>query len=216
MSIRSEEDKIFSTLRFTYPSAVADGVVHEPEFLSARYRIVYILKEVNGGSGWDLRDFVYDGGRPQTWDNIARWTEGILSWGNEISWRELEKGNERRRMEFLKKIAVVNLKKIPGGHTSDGKIIYDAALDNGEIIKKQLALYDADFIICCGTEAAFVNACYKGKELDWKMTDRGVWFFQAGKTVVISFAHPEARVRDAYLYYALLDAVREIMAGVVM
>jgi hypothetical protein len=84
MSIRSEEDLIFSTLRFTHPSAVADGVVHEPEFLSARYRIIYILKEVNGGFGWDLRDFVYDGGRPQTWDNIARWTEGILSWENEI------------------------------------------------------------------------------------------------------------------------------------
>lgn len=48
------------------------------------------------------------------------------------------------------------------------------------------------------------------------MTDRGVWFFRDGKTVVISFAHPEARARDAYLYYALLDAVREIMAGVVM
>lgn len=136
MSIRSEEDKIFSTLRLAHPAAVADGVVHEPEFLSTRYRIVYILKEVNGGSGWDLRDFVYDGGRPQTWDNIARWTEGILSLENEIPWTELEKGNEQRRGEFLKKIAVVNLKKIPGGHTSDGKTIYDAALDNGEIIKK--------------------------------------------------------------------------------
>lgn len=63
MSIRSEEDKLFNDFRLNHPSAVADGVVHEPEFLSARYRIVYILKEVNGGSGWDLRDFVYDGGQ---------------------------------------------------------------------------------------------------------------------------------------------------------
>lgn len=111
---------------------------------------------------------------------------------------------------------MVNLKKIPGGHTSDGKTICDATLDNGEIIKKQLALYDADFIICCGTESAFVNVCYKGIELKSKMINRGVRFFQDGKTVVISFAHPEARVRDAYLYYALLDVVREIMAGAVM
>lgn len=58
MSIRSEEDKIFSTLRLAHLSAAADGVVHELEFLPARYRIVYIMKEVNGGSGWDLRDFV--------------------------------------------------------------------------------------------------------------------------------------------------------------
>ncbi|WP_415980153.1 hypothetical protein [Faecalicoccus pleomorphus] len=167
----------------------------------------------NGGLGWNLRDFVYDGERPQTWDNIARWTEGILSWENEIPWSKLKKDNEWRRKKILKKIAVVNLKKIPSGHISDGKTIYDAVLDNGEIIKKHLALYNADFIICCGTESAFVNDYYKGQGLDWKMTDRGVWFFRDGKTVLISFAHPEARVRDFYLYYALLDAVREIMAG---
>ena len=53
--------------------------------LNARYKIVYILKRRNGGKSWDLRDFVYEGGRPQTWDNIARWTEGIPVLGKRIS-----------------------------------------------------------------------------------------------------------------------------------
>ena len=74
-----EEERIFEKLRKETPDIVADGVVDETEFLAARYRIVYILKEANEGKGWDLRDFVYDGGRPQTWDSIAIWTEGILS-----------------------------------------------------------------------------------------------------------------------------------------
>lgn len=40
---------------------------------------------------------------------------------------------------------------------------------------------------------------------------RGIWYFRDGKSVVISFSHPEARVKDAYLFYALTDAVKEIM-----
>ena len=210
MEIGREEERIFEKLRRENPDIIADGVVDETEFLAARYRIVYILKEANGGKGWDLRDFVYDGGRPQTWDNVARWTEGILSWEKEHLWAEMERENEARRLRELKKIAVVNLKKTSGSYVSDGKQIYQIAGDNRNIIKEQLHLYCADFIICCGTEDAFMNACYEDQEVEWEMTSRGVWYFLDGKTVVISFAHPEARVRDAYLFYAILDAVREI------
>ena len=56
-----------------------------------------------------------------------------------------------------------------------------------------------------------MDACYKDREVDWKMTSRGIWYFRDGKSVVISFSHPEARVKDAYLFYALTDAVKEIM-----
>ena len=96
MGIELEEERIFERLRRETPDIVADGVVDETEFLAARYRIVYILKEANGGKGWDLRDFVYDGGRPQTWDNLARWTEGILSWEKDHPWEEMEQENEAR------------------------------------------------------------------------------------------------------------------------
>ena len=43
------------------------------------------------------------------------------------------------------------------------------------------------------------------------MTTRGVWYFKDGNKLVITFSHPAARVKDCYLYYALLDAVREIL-----
>ena len=112
MSIEEREERLFQKLREKDPDIVADGVICEQEFLNARYKIVYILKEVNGGKSWDLRDFVYEGGRPQTWDNIARWTEGILSWEKEFPWSEMEIDNEQRRLRELKKIAAVNLKKL--------------------------------------------------------------------------------------------------------
>lgn len=196
MSIKEREEFLFQKLREKDASIVADGVICEQEFLNARYKIVYILKEVNGGKSWDLRDFVYEGGRPQTWDNIARWTEGILSWEKEFPWSEMEIDNEQRRLRELKKIAAVNLKKTSGGHTSNNGEIYRAAVDHHDIIKEQIDLYKADFIICCGTEYAFMDACYKDREVDWKMTSRGIWYFRDGKSAVISFSHPEARVKD--------------------
>lgn len=46
-----------------------------------------------------------------------------------------------------------------------------------------------------------------------KETKRGVEYFYDQDCIIINFSHPEARVNDAYLYYALIDAVREIMGN---
>ncbi len=213
MSIRSEEQALFDDLKAKNPYVIPDGVMDEQEYLSARYKIVYVLKEVNGGKDWDLREFVgKDGGRPQTWDNIARWTEGILSWEQEIPWCELEKDNEARRKNVLKKIAATNLKKTSGGYISDSKQIYQAAEEYSPIIKRQIDIYDPDIIICCGTEGAFVKICYADNEPAWKMTSRGIWYFRDGKKVIISYSHPAARTKDSTLYYGLMDAVKEILS----
>ncbi len=209
-SIAEEENRLFAELRIKNPDIIDDGVASEEDYLSARYKIMYVLKEVNGGKNWSLREFVRNGGRSQTWDNIARWTEAILDLDTERSWSYWENGNEIRRERILKKICAVNVKKTSGGHTSHADEVYQAAIDNSAILQKQLKLYNPDIIICCGTEKAFVDTCYKNQELDWKMTLRGIWYFVDNSTVIVSFAHPEARVKDCFLHYALVDAVREI------
>ena len=56
-------------------------------------------------------------------------------------------------------------------------------------------------------------SCYRDRKITCKMTKRGIWYFIDNGTVVISFSHPEARVKDNFLFYALLDAVREIKSG---
>lgn len=210
MSIAEEENRMFAELRAANPDIIDDGVVNEEEYLSAKCKIMYVLKEVNGGKSWSLREFIREGARAQTWDNIARWTEAILNLDSEKPWSYWENNNEARRKTILKKICAVNVKKTSGGHTSHADEVYQAALGNSDILQKQLRLYDPDIIICCGTEKAFVDACYKNQELDWKMTFRGIWYFVDNGMIVISFTHPEARVKDCLLHYALVDAVREI------
>lgn len=215
MGITTEENKLFLEIKKLNPDIIDDGVADEEEYLTAKYKIMYVLKEVNGGRGWSLREFIREGGRAQTWDNIARWTEAILSLDEEKPWSYWENECETRRKTILKKICAINLKKTSGGHTSHTEEVYQAALDNSDILRKQLLLYHPDIIICCGTEKAFVDACYKNREPDWKMTSRGIWYFVDEGTVVISFAHPEARVKDCFLHYALVDAVKEIQLSLI-
>lgn len=211
MTIKEKEEIIFDKLGKENLAIVEDGIVDENEYLSSKYKILYVMKEVNSSEAWDLRKFLYDGGRPQTWDNIARWTQGILNIHTEYSWDELSKNNEKRRKIYLKKIGSINLKKTGGGYTSKIKEISKAARENKAIIKNQIEIYKPDIIICCGTAGYFVNSIYDSKEIKWSMTQRGVEYIKYKEKTILSFAHPEARIRDAYLHYVLVDAVREIL-----
>jgi hypothetical protein len=40
------------------PGLIRDGVVNPEQYLNSKIKILYLLKEVNGGSDWDLRDFL--------------------------------------------------------------------------------------------------------------------------------------------------------------
>ena len=215
MSIAMCQKELFDKLRQLDPSIIVDGVPDEAQYISAPYRIMYVLKEVNGGSGWSLCDHLQSGGRGRehdpTWDNIARWTEGIFNLQKELPWSEAEKDCWTRREKMLPKICAINVKKTSGSYVSKNKEVYTAALNNANILRRQFELYAPDIVICCGTEQAFVNACFREKQIDWKMTTRGVWHFKDGNKIVITVSHPAARVKDCYLYYALLDAVREIL-----
>ena len=194
------------------PGLIVDGIVNVEAYSTAPIRILYFLKEANGGESWDLREYVAGGGRPQTWDNIARWTKGILENDREIPWTELKEISEQTRIDYLKYICVVNAKKTSGGHTANADEIFNAAVCNRERLKKQIDVYDPQLIICCGTERAFFQGVYEYDSRKWKSTSRGVWYMKEEGRVMISYAHPMTRVSDNILYYGIVDAVKEILA----
>lgn len=88
MSIKDAETKLFNQLKINNPSIVTDGVVNEKEYLDSKYRILYIMKEVNSyqNGGWSLTEFISNGARSQTRDNVAIWTEGILNLEKDFDW----------------------------------------------------------------------------------------------------------------------------------
>ena len=209
MSIREKEQELFQ--RFSV--AVPDGIVDENQYFSPEtpYRIAYVLKEVNGKGVSDLREFLREGGRRQSWNMIARWTEAILTLPQERAWNDWENYSDDRRKTWLRKICAVNLKKTPGKYIANQQDIAKAAQENRALLQEQLWLYQPNIIICCGTAADFCKVCFPQQDLPWEMTSRGIWYVRFPNQILIAYSHPEARIRDCILFYPLIDAVKEIL-----
>ncbi|MCR5271956.1 MAG: hypothetical protein K6E13_03120 [Lachnospiraceae bacterium] len=206
-----KQKELFDEWKIDNPDIITYGIVNEDEYKKAPVRILYLLKEVNGGKAWDLCNYISNGGRQQTWDNKARWTRGILSINLEIPWIELESITNQQRIELLNKICVVNVKKTSGRHTSNYSELQSAARDTREQLIRQFQISNPQVIICCGTSSIYFEDIFEVAEPNWEMTSRGIYFVRENGRIVISYSHPEARVKDSLLYYGLIDAVKEIM-----
>ena len=207
-----KQNELFAEWKAVNPNIITDGVVNETEYLNAPVKVLYLLKETNGGSGWDLCEFVASGGRPQTWNNVTRWTNGIFNINRDIPWTELENITEQQRIEYLNKICVVNAKKTSGGHTSNYSEIQSAAQNSRERLIRQFEIYNPEIVICCGTSSIYFEDIFEVEEPAWKMTSRGIGFVRENDRIIVSYSHPAARVKDCLLYYGIVDAVREIIS----
>ncbi len=181
-------------------------------------KLVFVLKEVNdlGGGGWDLREFLRDGGCGQTWNTVTRWVEGIEQLPRIIRWDELSTVDNNRRKRVLRKVAAVNLKKAPGAGVSDYDQLREATQRDRQFISAQLSLYAPDYVICCGTLVADLMlgaepfAVYPLNDDDWKTTRQGVWYRILNGTPHIAYHHPQARMPGNLLHYGLIGAVAEL------
>ena len=212
MVIAQAEDALFTQWRLSRPDFVADGVIDEASFLASQPRVVFLLKEVNDTSGigrWDLRDYVRGSARGRTWDNIARWTHILRNRGLDTPWRRVLAIQHSERADLLHSIAVVNLKKSPGKYVAVEPAIYQAAVTDRDLLRTQVAIYDPDVIVWCGTDGSSLL----GEPCEWHQTQRGVNYCRSPRgKIAIRYSHPSARVADPLLYYGLCDAVREILA----
>jgi len=105
------------------------------------------------------------------------------------------------------------MKKETGGHTTDTKTFWPTVKRDKDLIKRQIDIYNADYIILCGSIVAkgFKLAYSYSLKERWPETSRGIPFTEYAKgKFAISYSHPEARVHDPLLHYGLIDAIREI------
>lgn len=158
-----------------------DGIVSKNDWESATPKILFLLKDYNESSGkplnlsdinldlksdrdrmfnlrWYLKNTVKEPSRWRTWDNIARWTYGLLH-STEDSypnyWKEVDKyGKADKRADVLKYIAVMDIKKKPGSSRCSIQELKKYLSDypfSKKYLARQLCLYnDADYVICCG------------------------------------------------------------------
>lgn len=203
------EEIVLEKFKSRNEAIVLDGAVSWKDYLESSIRIMFVLKEANGGENWDLREFLRNGGRPATWNNIIRWIKGIRNIKNSYVWSEIDKISEEDRIFYLKSIVAINVKKISGSSVANNENIYSFAKKDSDLLKEQVSIYKPQLVICCGTCCEYFDFIYDGEPV-WKMTKRGVSYVSNNGQVIIDFNHPEARVSSNYLYYALIDAIKEI------
>lgn len=209
-TLTQDEQELLTAWSQDISGFVSDGLADAESYCKAPIRVLYLLKEVNGGESWDLRQYLREGARRQTWNVVARWTEAMMNLNRDMPWMELSTSNEERRKAVLSSICAVNLKKTSGKDTADNRVILQASMQNRDRLKQQLELYQPDIIICCGTGWSYTKAM--ASKPIWCMTSRGIrYFVEPTGTLVIDYVHPEARVSENLLHYALIDAIREIL-----
>lgn len=214
MSILKKESSLFEEWSVSRSGFVADGVISEIDYLKSKLKLCFVLKEVNdeGGGDWDLREFVRDGARPQTWDNIARWVKCIDNIDTDIPWAFLESINDSQRAELLLSICAMNLKKTPGGSSTNQTELEKVVEEDQSFIRRQYSIYEPDLTICCGTgwDFRYALSLNDGDVLEAK---HGIkWFRNHEGRPVIIYRHPQSRIKHSTLAYELVDAIREIIA----
>lgn len=219
-TIKEQENRLFEEWSKVRNNISRDGIIEEESYLVSNPKLMFLLKEVNSEEGFDLTEFLRVGARTQTWDNISRWIFGIRNIDREIPWYEIEAiKNKERRKDLLKSTSFINIKKSPGGHTTNNGDLWKIANEDKVFLQRQINIYLKSvetcpkYVIACGTITGNYFSALVGLEnaSDWEYTTRGIPFYRFGNgSVFIRYAHPEARIPDNLLYYGLVDAIKEL------
>lgn len=205
-------------LNFDFEAFISDGIVDENHYEAPH--VLFVLRDMNCKEQRDLcKDLRTDGSGWKTWNNVARWIIALLDSNMEYP-SEIPKG---KRVEQLKRIAVMNLKKEGGGSRTDESVLQHAVQAQREFILEEIKLCDPEIIICGGLSASGIkgNATLLKEYVllestEWKYLDsaklnrswRYYYAIIGEKTVpVVEFCHPQVTVLAKKRGHELFEAL---------
>lgn len=223
--LKRKEEALFK--KWPTPSGtklVQDGAMDPERYLSREGpKILFVLKEVNDpdGGGWHLREHVLsEQCRAKTWSNITRWKRVVDAWhaGTAVVglWEErLETLSVEDRRSELRDVAIVNLKKVPGGRSSHMPTIYMAARNDQALLKEQFDMLNPDVVVVCGPDPAhYPYLLESGKRKLWDHVIPVVqairWPMNDRDRVVVYTWHPQARVNARHMAESLYRALERV------
>lgn len=193
---------------------VRDGIVNPDKWASQEVRPLFLLKEAyRGTKSWNLINecILVDNGKliDKTWKKVTQWTYGIMN-TTETTTPFFDESSIPKCFanEYLKSIAVVNVKKEAGTPNSVWSELEKAVENDKDFLKKEIELIKPTVIVC-GYTMAFLE-----KILDTKIKkckNKNLYYFTKinGKTViVIDYYHPGNQYPDIMNYYTITNIYR--------
>ena len=197
---------------------IYDGIVNPELYLESKQRILWILKEPydNGEKYDDERDgdwsmVEYMNEETDRWSrarvfqpicyvNYGIWT-GVHDW-NDMPW--LRDCEEMRN--GIKKIAYINLSKLPGLKTSPRDRIVEAYQKHRGIILDQIKTYAPNIIFACNPGVNLILKDLGFAESQWKWFGSAASIRTSTEQRLVRIDHPSQRSTKRAVY--VNDAIR--------
>jgi hypothetical protein len=148
--MQSEYEQIIQSMRSIDSETIADGAVELDRYIQAKIKILWVLRETNGGGSWDLRDFLKQPFSYNKWHStfgsVAKISHCLL---NNIKPEDLN-FDAKSVVKALKYIAVININK-KGGGSRIGPSYELHSKRFVDIIQSQIQLLSPELIIAAGT-----------------------------------------------------------------
>lgn len=193
---------------------VKDGIICEDVYSLQKTKILFVLRDAHIAEGqkppYDLRvglaNPIAEG---KTWNNVARWTNALLS--DSVEFEKIENINADELKKQLIRVAVLNLKKEAG--ESRAKNIEKYAKEHSEWIKKEIEICNPDIIVAGGTfddlfskvyrqtvPKEIIKGNFKGREYR-----KGYVMVQGREIPVIDQYHPQYTGKNKKLFYDMVE-----------
>lgn len=176
-----------------------DGIVDEAQFGREKRRVLFVLLEPNskGGRfdkhrGSDLRVLWHDVPLKKSLDrNLARWTRLLLDGAGRSTWKPTPAETKAQ----LQRVAIINMKKMPGGGTADAEAISAHAWQDRKLLRKQISIIAPRLVVACGPRANKVLGWVLHDDLQADVPDDRPW--RVNGLRVLPGNHPSLRPYQA-------------------
>ena len=205
------ENRLFTTWQQREPTLLRDGALggEHSTYLAQPIRILFTLKEPNdSGSRWsnagaDLRHHA-----PAFADLRSTFPVLLLLalraqqiTGLPFTAARDQLRDRDLRIHLLESIALVNLKKTPGGPVCNDRSLIVAIQQNGDLLLQQLVLYRPHLTIAGGSSVHTLLAQLTGNTVTPAASPHTRPFFHDPRLgLCLSFFHPQATKGYEFLY----------------
>ncbi|MBC8432665.1 MAG: hypothetical protein H8D96_12200 [Desulfobacterales bacterium] len=208
-----DHEVIINSIRTEHPQTVADGPVVPEKYSIVRPRILWVLRETNGGGDWDLKSFLRDNTNlfsysrwHATFGAIAKISKGLIE-SLEVS--EIRKLNARSAVESLRDIAVINLNKRGGGRNVNWETFPSDVQTFHPFVKSQICVLDPEILIAAGT-ADWLPDPLKSEITKIGHLKTGAIQIDSKKWLVKCFHSAQTQLTHHELYQQIINALSSV------
>ncbi len=217
------ENRLFTLWQRRQPTLLRDGALggEHSTYLTQPVRILFALKEPNdsggrwSGNGADLRlhTAAFADLRstfPVTLLLALLARQIAIDPALALSFQSAREQLRSRdaRIHLLQSLALVNLKKTPGGPVCNDRSLGTSVGETGDLLLRQLALYRPHITIAGGSSVHSLLAQLTGCGVQPAATPRTRPFFSDARLgLCLSFFHPQATKGYEYLYTLLRETL---------